>query len=173
MYPWAFIFSIHSKKLFICIFVNSISSIFSLSDTLKWLNIPNISINDDLTDENYPVAPTTVITDVQTKGESIYNDDSKYLDYSITLTPQTISKIKQVNKTQKNYLNYTGTAKKDTGNTKRSIYRSSLLDSLGSNVVTTRYTRAIGCNNQEGNNCVTASMLVKDACITSYETLRK
>ncbi len=126
----------------------------------------------DLSDKTYPVAPTALITDIQGKGDSIYKNDSKYLDYSITLTPSTISKIKATNRKQKTFLNYTGTRdkKKDT-TVNRSVYRSALLDELGTGVVTTRYTSAIGCNNQEGGKCVTSSMITKDSCITSYEAL--
>lgn len=128
----------------------------------------------DLTDESYPVAPTSLITDIQTQGDSIYKDDSKYLDYSITLTPATINKIKATNKTQKNFLNYTGNKKSKTSqDEKRSVYRSSLLDDLGGSVVTTRYPSAIGCNNQEGGTCITANMIPADQCLTTYKSLMK
>lgn len=126
----------------------------------------------DLSEENYPVAPTALITDIQEKGDSIYSDE--YLDYSITLTPATINKIKQINKEQKNFLNYTGTADKNKDKSlKRSVYRSQLLDELGRGVVTTRYTSAIGCNNQKGGECITANSLTKDACLTTYQSLMK
>jgi len=128
----------------------------------------------DLTDDNYPVAPTALITDIQSKSDSIYKDDSKYLDYSITLTPATIKKIKSTNQSQKNFLNYTGTRDKAHDITKkRSTYRSKLLDQLGRDVVTTRYTSAIGCNNQEAGHCVTVDMIQSDQCIASYKNLMK
>lgn len=126
----------------------------------------------DLTDPNYPVAPTALITETQTKGDAVYSDEN--LDYSITLTPATITQIKQTNRKQKNFLNFTGTADKQKDKSeRRSVYRSSLLDELGTGVVTTRYTSAIGCNNQQNGKCVTSSMITKDACITSYEALMK
>ncbi len=128
----------------------------------------------DLSDPNYPVAPTALTTDIQTKSESIYEDDSKYLDYSIELTTADIISIQHENDHLSTFLNYSGNQYTAKSNEKgiRSVYKSKLLDDLqNKGVVKVRYRETIGCNNQEGRTCITTSRITEDDCVASYKAL--
>ena len=134
----------------------------------------------DLTDKNYPIAPTALISDIQTKGDEIYKNDAEYLDYQIELTPADINEIKRINKQQKNFLDYTGNkyaTVKDPKNVEpRSVYKSALLDQLKQkNVVKVRYTETIGCNNREGTGCLNSDMIDQqsDYCLVARNSLGK
>lgn len=127
----------------------------------------------DLSDPNYPIAPTALIKDIQSKGEKVYSDE--YLDYSISLTPETIKSIKETNTSRKNFLNFESSyGNKFLQDDMKVMYKSKLLDDLGTEVVTKRPTTAqLKCNNIENGGCLTTNMIEADACINAYNLVKE
>ena len=138
----------------------------------------------DLSDPNYPIAPTALIKDIQEKGDSVYSDE--YLDYSITLTPETIKKIKEINgstgkqkeNARKNFLDLVNSLENQgrdyLEDDMKVLYKSAFLDELGSSVVTTRpTTEQLKCNNMSKSGCVTSNMIEADTCINAYNLAKE
>lgn len=105
----------------------------------------------NLNNSNYKVNPTTLIKAIEDTGDAVYdeNKEDKYLDYHIVLTKDTINKIRNYNKgkTYNNSDDGTGLNRiNGEGTWGVTVYRSKLLDNLGTSVITKR--GLIGCNNQ-------------------------
>ncbi len=97
----------------------------------------------------YNVIPSQYIANVQTRGDTIYQNDNQYLDYSFHLTPTDLSNIRKFNKANGAYTNFTGNSSIING---VSAYASSLFRNGGT--IKANSLGNIGCNNDGiGNNC--------------------
>lgn len=103
---------------------------------------------------NYIIAPSALLAEIQTKGDSIYSDDSN-VDYEFYLDRNALSSIRK-HITSGNYTNFTGKFSIING---VSVYSSSLFResnnaaevSLDSKYVIKR--GILGCNNEENGKC--------------------
>lgn len=118
----------------------------------------NWTINaTNLKNEDYIIAPTALLEDIQTKernGET-YSDTN--LEYEFVLDREALKAIRK-HTTSGNYTNFTGKFKIVNG---VSVYNSSLFRGLGS-TLDSKYINKVGklgCNNQENNSCNNYSSL--------------
>lgn len=103
---------------------------------------------------NYIIAPSALLAEIQTKGDSIYSDDSN-VDYEFYLDRNALSSIRK-HITSGNYTNFTGNFSIING---VSVYSSSLFResnnaaevSLDSKYVIKK--GILGCNNEENGKC--------------------
>lgn len=116
------------------------------------------------------VAPVLLTKEIQTKGESIYDNPSE-LDYEFTLTGSNIRAIKEYNDSvadfnkdgNKNYLDYDVTNCKDSG------CECSFLNDNKYVTFTKRGKELVGCNNGINGECDTSiNLSSRDMCRGSY-----
>ena len=115
----------------------------------------------DVTNQRYPVNPTKVIEDVESKGDTIYGNDEE-LDYKIILTRQNLRNLRSYNATHGSYTNFedmTCTYDEIKG---VSVCTSSLLPAQGgsSEYMTMVDKGIVGCNNEQGEDCIDASYTI-------------
>ena len=118
----------------------------------------NWTINaTNLKNEDYIIAPTALLEDIQTKernGET-YSDTN--LEYEFVLDREALKAIRK-HTTSGNYTNFTGKFEIVNG---VSVYNSSLFRGLGS-TLDSKYINKVGklgCNNQENDSCNNYSSL--------------
>lgn len=118
----------------------------------------NWTINaTNLKNEDYIIAPTALLEDIQTKernGET-YSDTN--LEYEFVLDREALKAIRKYT-TSGNYTNFTGKFEIVNG---VSVYNSSLFRGLGS-TLDSKYINKVGklgCNNQENDSCNNYSSL--------------
>lgn len=130
------------------------------TDATKTGRIPgfNWTINaTNLKNEDYIIAPTALLEDIQTKernGET-YSDTN--LEYEFVLDREALKAIRK-HTTSGNYTNFTGKFEIVNG---VSVYNSSLFRGLGS-TLDSKYINKVGklgCNNQENDSCNNYSSL--------------
>lgn len=119
----------------------------------------NWTINaTNLKNEDYIIAPTALLEDIQTKernGET-YSDTN--LEYEFVLDREALKAIRK-HTTSGNYTNFTGKFEIVNG---VSVYNSSLFRGLGS-TLDSKYINKVGklgCNNQENDSCNNYSSLI-------------
>ena len=100
---------------------------------------------------NYKVDPITLRKNIEATGDAVYDsaNENKYIDYHIKLTKSAITTIRNYNsgKTYNDTSDGTGLNRlSGQGTWGVTVYRSKLLDQLGTSVITKR--GLIGCNNQ-------------------------
>lgn len=115
----------------------------------------------DVTNQRYPVNPTKVIENVESKGDTIYGNDEE-LDYKIILTRQNLRNLRSYNATHGSYTDFedmTCTYDEIKG---VSVCTSSLLPAQGgSSEYMTMVDKGIaGCNNEQGEDCIDASYTI-------------
>ncbi|MDD7103149.1 MAG: hypothetical protein PUI50_06820, partial [Firmicutes bacterium] len=115
----------------------------------------------DVTNQRYPVNPTKVIEDVESKGDTIYGNDEE-LDYKIILTRQNLRNLRSYNATHGSYTDFedmTCTYDEIKG---VSVCTSSLLPAQGgsSEYMTMVDKGIVGCNNEQGEDCIDASYTI-------------
>ncbi len=115
----------------------------------------------DVTNQRYPVNPTKVIEDVESKGDTIYGNEEE-LDYRIILTRQNLRNLRSYNATHGSYTDFedmTCTYDEIKG---VSVCTSSLLPTQGgSSEYMTMVDKGIaGCNNEQGEDCIDASYTI-------------
>ena len=115
----------------------------------------------DVTNQRYPVNPTKVIENVESKGDTIYGNEEE-LDYRIILTRQNLRNLRSYNATHGSYTdfeNMTCTYDEIKG---VSVCTSSLLPAQGgSSEYMTMVDKGIaGCNNEQGEDCIDASYTI-------------
>lgn len=103
--------------------------------------------------EKYEVDPILLRQKIQERGDSIYSNDAEYLDYSYTLSIESLAKIKRYNE-QHSYTEWSGSIKRING---INAYKSDFLDGISSYGVKDNGShRSWGCNNYRdsaGSNC--------------------
>lgn len=99
---------------------------------------------------NYIIAPSALLAEIQTKGDSIYSDDSN-VDYEFYLDRNALSSIRK-HITSGNYTNFTGKFSIING---VSVYNSSLFRGTGSTLDSKYVIKRgiLGCNNEENGKC--------------------
>ena len=144
----------------------------TIADTTREVGFNWTCAATNLENPDYIVQPVSLINQIQTLGDSIYEGD-EYLDYHIRLTPETMNKVRAYNKKYKN--NYTEPTSGDeilnAGNKKTSgitVYRSYLLhEVLNSNELLK--AGLIGCNNEgKGENECNNTIDTSTACYNEY-----
>ena len=115
----------------------------------------------DVTNQRYPVNPTKVIENVESKGDTIYGNEEE-LDYRIILTRQNLRNLRSYNATHGSYTDFedmTCTYDEIKG---VSVCTSSLLPAQGgSSEYMTMVDKGIaGCNNEQGEDCIDASYTI-------------
>ena len=118
-----------------------------------------------------------LIAKIQKRGDSIYNNDSEYLDYDFHLTPEMLNKLRDYNKVAKSYTQFNGQfydSKDQISKYGLILYKSNLFNFSGSESTSTgyanllgnvggKYVRAVGnvgCNNDaSGFGCESSSSL--------------
>ena len=117
----------------------------------------------NLTNKNYPVTPTALISKIQKQGDSIYNDSTEK-DFHLTITKQNIKNIRSYNK-DKAYTDF-GTDKYVNNVNNISFYKSSFLKNT-SYVYSYSGPRVHLCNNMKNGECDVLSEYVssEQACV--------
>lgn len=102
--------------------------------------------------KNYPITPVALIAKIQDKGDSVYNDE-KELDYSFTLSPAQIKKIRENNKKRgDDPYTITGNSTWENSNNDIKFYRSKLLSKKTYVTVHVRPSeKSVLCNNMINN----------------------
>ena len=125
----------------------------------------------NLENPDYIVQPVTLINQIQTLGDTIYEGD-RYLDYHIVLTPETMQKVRAYNNKYDSYAQPTTDSSSEVlnaGDDKTSgitVYRSYLLHKvLNSNELLKE--GLIGCNNEDNGTCVN-TIDTSTACYNEY-----
>ncbi len=105
----------------------------------------------NLEEKDYLVQPVALTDKIEDLGDQIYTDENE-VDYRIQLTPEVLKQIREYNKTEGEGT-FTKNKTKSSKVTQEglTIYKSPLLDQLGSDVIKNR--GKIGCNNQYGSAC--------------------
>ncbi len=112
----------------------------------------NEAENTQAKDRAYIINPPALIDDIEAKQNTIYDTNSHVsteLDYEIKLSRETMTAIRSYNTNDKDsdYLEKDMYCYKTASN--RIVCKSLYLDSLGTNVMLTRDTNQIGCNNYD------------------------
>ena len=113
--------------------------------------------------KNYPIAPTALITKIQTVGDGVYND-KKEVDYAFRITPDQISNIRDDNNSRKdNPYAIVGENYYKNNDNNLQFYKSSLLD--GENVTdiapVKRKQVKHTCNNMRNGKCDNLTQYIK------------
>ena len=117
--------------------------------------------------KNYPIAPTSLITKIQSQGDGVYTDESER-DFHIRLTRDNIKNIRSNYKDRK-YNNY-GTGKYDNSQNDVVFYKSNLLSN-------TNYVSNFSgphdklCNNMKNGKCDSSFIVQSDTCVKLNEWL--
>lgn len=131
----------------------------------------------NLENPDYIVQPVSLINEIQTLGDSIYEGDD-YLDYHIRLTPETMKKVRAYNNKYHSYTEPSGQDAEEKGlilkadDTNKTagitVYRSYLLhEVLNSNELLK--SGLIGCNNEgKGENVCNNTIDTSTACYNEY-----
>lgn len=101
----------------------------------------------DVTNQRYPVNPTKVIEDVESKGDTIYGN-AEELDYQIFLSQSSIKQIREYNKTHGAYTDFEDMRCKYKDGV--SVCYSYLLDHASEYGIELKERGKAGCNNQRG-----------------------
>lgn len=128
----------------------------------------------NLENPDYPVQPVALKEEIERLGDSIY-DNEAYLDYRIVLTPESMNKIRDYNKSVGSYSEPTGSSKEgdeilsassDEKTSGITVYKSYLLHKvLNSNELLKE--GLIGCNNEYNGQCDNA--IVDNSCYREYQ----
>lgn len=111
----------------------------------------------NLENKDYIIQPVSLINQIQTLGDSIYEGD-EYLDYHIRLTPKTMNKVRNYNKKYDSYTEPVSNNSNEVltaGNKKTSgitVYRSYLLHKVLNSDELLK-SGLIGCNNEDNGTC--------------------
>lgn len=103
----------------------------------------------NLTNKNYPVTPTALISKIQKQGDSVYSDSTER-DFHLTITKQNIKNIRSYNK-DKAYTDF-GTDSYANKVNNISFYKSSFLKNT-SYVYSYSGPRVHLCNNMKNGEC--------------------
>lgn len=101
----------------------------------------------DVMNQRYPVNPTKVIEDVESKGDTIYGN-AEELDYQIFLSQSSIKQIREYNKTHGAYTDFEDMRCKYKDGV--SVCYSYLLDHASEYGIELKKRGKAGCNNQRG-----------------------
>lgn len=101
----------------------------------------------DVMNQRYPVNPTKVIEDVESKGDTIYGN-AEELDYQIFLSQSSIKQIREYNKTHGAYTDFEDMRCKYKDGV--SVCYSYLLDHASEYGIELKERGKAGCNNQRG-----------------------
>lgn len=100
--------------------------------------------------EKYIINPEALLIEIQTKGDSIYDNDDE-LDYEFYLDSEALKQIRR-HTTSGDYTNYTGGFSNENG---VMVYNSSLFRVTGK-TLDSKYIKSLGtlgCNNQKSGSC--------------------
>lgn len=117
--------------------------------------------------KNYPIAPTSLITKIQSQGDKVYADDTEK-DFHIRLTKANIRNIRS-NYKDKKYNNY-GTGKYNNNQNDIVFYKSKFLSN-------TNYVSSFSgpsdklCNNMKNGKCDFSFVVQSDSCVKLNEWL--
>lgn len=145
------------------------NSVTAVAETARAVGFNWTCAATNLENPDYLVQPVTLINQIQTLGDSIYQGD-EYLDYHIRLTPETMNKVRAYNKKYDSYSEPTNENEVLTaGNKKTSgitVYRSYFLHKvLNSNELLK--SGLIGCNNEDDGTCPNV-IDTSTACYNEY-----
>lgn len=145
------------------------NSVTAVAETTRTVGFNWTCAATNLENPDYLVQPVTLINQIQTLGDSIYQGD-EYLDYHIRLTPETMNKVRAYNKKYDSYSEPTNENEVLTaGNKKTSgitVYRSYFLHKvLNSNELLK--SGLIGCNNEDDGTCPNV-IDTSTACYNEY-----
>ena len=125
----------------------------------------------NLENKDYIIQPVSLINQIQTLGDSIYEGD-EYLDYHIRLTPKTMNKVRNYNKKYDSYTEPVSNNSNEVltaGNKKTSgitVYRSYLLHKVLNRDELLK-SGLIGCNNEDNGTCPNV-IDTSTACYNEY-----
>lgn len=124
----------------------------------------------NLENEDYPVQPVALLEQIESLGDSVYND--KYIDYEFNLTSEDMDRIRAYNRDNDGDYDKPVYESQSIsiGNSKTAgitVYKSPFLHKYLGNDVMVK-SGLIGCNNQDGDTC---QGIVEDTrgCMREYQ----
>ncbi len=117
----------------------------------------------NLENSEYLVQPSSLITDIEKKGDSIYSDSNE-LDYKFHLDVNDLERIRKYNEENGTFLQTKGNSTQEQDGL--TVYKSPFLNEFKDIIIK---RGVIGCNNATGNSCSAKSKVpTKDNCYHEY-----